>query len=358
MLTRGGCQQWLTAAETGQETLAAAAASNRRQLVTDWEWTPMRRHIARYLSCVAVAALAVGLLSGLLSGCGTQLAPAPRPAAVESHSRPDSFIGQARLVIERWDRSRAARLWDTGLVLTGLEPLIQTPASAGFDSQRQKDMFYSGHFRLATRLPGGLPGNVVRWASGVSMRVPVDDVRGAFAKLATQTPCGGPYACSSLGDLSVVSVRPATVTLPTSRGLAQVPAWQFRVAQLGWPFTAVAVASRALLVWPPAFTTQPESAFGGPSGLVAVSADGRELTLVTGVGYCSGQPVPRVTGLVYESAGAVVVGTQVTSVATGSNGCAGVELLARFRVTLGRPFGHRVLLSVGSGEPVASVGQG
>jgi hypothetical protein len=314
----------------------------------------MCRHIVRYLSCVAVAALA----AGLLSGCNSKLAPLPRPATVESHSRPDPFIRQARLVVERWNRSPAARLWETGLVLTGPEPLVQTPASAGFDSQRQKDMFYSGHFRLATRLPGGLPANVVRWRSGVSMRVPVDDARAAFAKLATQTPCGGPYACSSLGDLSVVSVRPATVTLPTSRGLAQVPAWQFRVAQLSWPFTAVAVASRALLVWPPAFTSRPESAFGGPSGLVAVSQDGRQLTLVTEVGYCSGQPMPRVTGLVYETAGAVVVGTQVTSAATGSSACAGVELLARFRVTLERPFGHRVLLDVGSGEPVVGVGQG
>jgi hypothetical protein len=313
-----------------------------------------RRHIARYLLCVAVASLAA---VGLLSGCGSQQAPAPKAATVESRSRPDSFIRQARLVIERWNRSRAARLWDTGLVLTGPEPLVQTPANAGFASQRQKDMFDSGHFRLATRLPAGLPGNVVRWDGGSSMRVPVEDARSAFAQLATQTPCGGPYPCSSLGDLSVVSVRPATVALPTSRGMAQLPAWQFRVAQLGWPFTAVAVAPRALLVWPPAFTRQPASASGWPSGLAAVSKGGRQLTLVTGVGYCTGQPVPQVTALVYETAGAVVIGTRVTSAASGTGVCAGVELLVRFRVTLERPLGHRILLSAGSGGPVPTVSQ-
>jgi hypothetical protein len=314
----------------------------------------MRRHIARCLSGAAASLAAVGLLSG----CASQAAPVPRTVAAESHSRADSFVRQARLVIARWNRSQAARLWDTGLVLTGPEPLVQIPANAGFDSQRQKDMFYSGHFRLATRLPAGLPGSVVRWAGGVWMRVPVEDARSAFAKLATQTPCGGPYPCSSLGDLSVVSVLPATVALPTSRGLAQVPAWQFRVAQLGWPFTAVAVASRALLVWPPAYTRQPAPASSGPSGLVAVSRDGRQLTLVTAVGYCTGQPMPRVTGLVYETAAAVVIGTRVTSPASASAVCPGVELLVRFRVTLTRQIGHRVVLSAGSGEPVPSAGQG
>jgi hypothetical protein len=174
----------------------------------------------------------------------------------------------------------------------------------------------------------------------------VQDARAAFAELSTQTPCGGPYRCSSLGDLSVVSMRPATVALFTSRGLAQVPAWQFRVAQLPWAFTQVAVVTRALLVLPPDFRAE-------VTGLQSVSRDGRDLTLTTMTGYCTGQPVPRVTAQVYETAGAVVVGARVTSAPVQGDGCAGVGLVARFGATLTRPLGSRVVLDVGSGQPLA-----
>jgi hypothetical protein len=304
----------------------------------------MRRHAAGYLLLVAAAALAA---AGLLSACGSQQASRPTVAAVQTRSAPDSFSRRARLVVERWNRSRAASLWDNGLVLTGQEQLVQIPPNAGFDSQRQKDMFFSGHFSLATRFPAGSPGDVVRWASGATLRLPVLDARAAFAELATRTPCGGPYRCSSLGDLSVVSMRPTTVALPTSRGLAQVPAWQFRVAQLSWPFTEAAVVPRALLVLPSAFNAQA----GGP---VAVSKNGRELTLTAAVGACTGQPPPRVAALVYETAGVVVVGTRVTYGASSFGTCAGVELIERFRATLARPLGSRVVLDVGSGQPLAN----
>jgi hypothetical protein len=145
-------------------------------------------------------------------------------------------------------------------------------------------------------------------------------------------------------------MRPTRVALPTSRGLAQVPAWQFRVAQLSWPFTEVAVVPRALLVLPSAFN-------GQVGGLVAVSNNGRELTLTAMVGACTGQPPPRVAAEVYETAGAVVVGTQVTYAASGSGACAGVELAERFRATLTRPLGSRVVLDVGSGQPLANDSQ-
>jgi hypothetical protein len=302
----------------------------------------MRRHAATYPFFIVAAVMAAAIL---LSACGSQAAPGAAVATVR-HSPPASFVRQAKLVIGRWDWSRAARLWQTGLVLTGPEQLVQIPGNAGFDSQRQKDMFASGHFSLATELPAGSPGDIVRWASGAALRLPVEDARSAFAQLATQTPCGGPYRCSSLGDLSVISMRPATVALFTSRGLAQVPAWQFRVAQLPWAFTQVAVVPRALLVLPYDYRAQ-------VGGLLGVSNDGRELTLTTMTGYCTGQPEPRATAQVYETAGAVVVGARVTYAPVHGNVCAGVELRLQFRAALTRPLGSRVVLDVGSGQPLA-----
>jgi len=303
----------------------------------------MRRHTAIDLTVTAAAVMTAAIL---LSACGSGPAVAPVLAIGTTHPPTSSFIRQAREVIGRWDRSRAARFWRTGLVLTGEEQLIQIPDNAGFDSQRQKDMFYSGHFKLATTLPAASPGDVVRWPSGATLRLPVQNARSAFAELSTQTPCGGPYRCSSLGDLSVISVRPATAALATSRGLADVPAWQFRVAQLPWPFTQVAVVPRALLVLP--FDSRAQV-----TGLVAVSKGGRELTLRTVTGYCTGEPRPRVTARVYETAGAVVVGTRVTNASAHVSVCAGVGLAVQFRAALTRPLGSRVVLDVGSGQPLA-----
>jgi hypothetical protein len=302
----------------------------------------MRRHAALSLSSAAAAVLAAATL---LSACGTG-SPQSLVLTTGARSLPASFVRQAKEVIGRWDRSRAARVWNTGLVLTGQGLLVQIPQNAGFDSQRQKDMFWSGHFRLATSLPVGSPGDVVRWASGATLRIPVQDARAAFAELSTQTPCGGPYRCSSLGDLSVTSMRPATAALSTSRGLAEVPAWQFRVAQLSWAFTQVAVVRGAVLVLPADFRAE-------VAELLSVSKNGRVLTLTTMTGYCTGQPKPRVTGQVYETAGVVVVGARVTSAPLRGGVCAGVGLTAQFSATLARPLGSRVVLDVGSGQPLA-----
>jgi hypothetical protein len=206
-------------------------------------------------------------------------------------------------------------------------------------------MFASGHFSLAAKLAAGSPGDVVRWASGATLRPPVLDARPEFAQLATRSPCGGPYRCSSPGGLSVISMRPATAELPTSRGLAQVPAWLFRVAQLPWAFTERAVAARALVALP--FVLHLEV-----SNLLAVSRDGRQLTLTAPAGFCSGQPKPRVTARVYETASAVVIGARITYAPDHLAVCAGVELTVPFRATLARPLGSRAVLDAGSGQPL------
>jgi hypothetical protein len=304
----------------------------------------MRRHAALHSFLAPVAALTA---AAMLSACG---AVAGGGAAIGTRAitvPASSFVRQARADIARWDRSRAARLWRTGLVLTGPdEQVVQIPDNAGFDSERQKDMFWSGHFRLATTLPSRSPGDVVRWTGGAAQRFPVQDARAAFAALSTQTPCGGPYRCSSLGDLSVVSMRPTTVAMFTSRGLAEIPAWQFRVAELPWAFTQLAVVPSALLILP--------FDYGAEVGdLLAVSPDGRQLTLVAEVGYCSGAPKPRFTGQAYETAGAVVVGARATAVPAQGGDCAGVGLRVQFHATLARPLGSRVVLDVGSGQPLA-----
>ncbi len=300
----------------------------------------------RYLAVSAAIGAALTVVTAV-AGCGS--VPATAGHGVGTSQLPASFTRQARLVVDRWDRSATARVWDTGLVLVGASSggrFTQIPEGAGFGSGPQKAMFFSGHFRLGTALPAGSPTDVVRWASGSTRRVPVEDSAAAFAELATKSPCGCHYG--SLGDLTVTSMRPTTVSLPTSRGEARIPAWQFRVAQLSWPFTEVAVPPRDLAVLPYALRAD-------VTELIAVSKSGRELTLEAQGGGCAGQPLPHVTALVYETPGAVVVGTKATSAgpASANQVCAGVGLRFRLHATLKRPLGNRVVLDVGSGQPLA-----
>jgi len=129
-------------------------------------------------------------------------------------------------------------------VLTGTSgttegQLVQLPANADFASQRRKDAFSSGYFRLGATIPARSPRDVIRLADGSTLRLPVQDARAAFAELATHRPCGDPYPCSSLRDLTVISMRTTVVTLPTNRGMAEIPAWQFRMAGLSWPLPSL-----------------------------------------------------------------------------------------------------------------------
>jgi hypothetical protein len=176
----------------------------------------------------------------------------------------------------------------------------------------------------------------------------VQDARAAFAELATHRPCGGPYPCSSLRDLTVISMRTTVVTLPTNRGIAEIPAWQFRMADLSWPFTEVAVAPSAVTLLPKASGMQ-------VSRLLRVSDGGRELTLGAIIGACTGQPTPRLSALVYQTATTVVVGLQWRpTAAPNSATCAGLGLLVTLHAALSRPLGRRVVLDVLSGQPLTA----
>jgi hypothetical protein len=304
----------------------------------------MRLAIWRTAAVVVVAALAV-------AACGSQHAALPATTRatppVAGQDGPAAFVARARQVTAQWDRSAAARVWRAGLVLMDPSDLTPVPSTAGFSSQREKDAFGSGHFRLAGTLPAGpLPG-LVRWADGATLRLPVLTARAAFAELAAQRPCGGPGAC---GQLTVTGAQPGVVTVHTSRGLASVPAWRFTVAGLGWKVSEVAVARSALVVLPgygpipPAGQNTP-----GVNGLTAVSADGRALTL-----SFIGSACDAAWGAYrYESNSTVVAGSWEKP-SPGNAPCPAVGMPRIARVRLARPLGTRVLLDVASGLPLVS----
>ena len=293
---------------------------------------------------VAVAALAV-------AACGSQraapLAVSQATPATAGQNGPAAFVARARQVTAQWDRSTAARIWRTGLVLMDASDLTPVPSNAGFSSQQEKDAFGSGHFKLAGTLPAGpLPG-LVRWANGSTLQLPLLTARAAFAELAVQRPCGGPDAC---GQLTVTGAQPGAVTVRTSRGLASVPAWRFTVAGLGWKVSEVAVARNALAVLPgygpipPAGQNTP-----GVNVLTAVSADGRTLTF-----SFIGSACDAAWGAYRYESNATVVAGSWEKPSAGNTPCPAVGMPRTARVILTRPLGTRVILDVASGLPLVS----
>jgi hypothetical protein len=285
-----------------------------------------------------------------VSACGSQSTPPTTRQStppIAGQDGPAAFVARARQVTSQWDGSAAARLWRTGLVLMDASELTPIPSGAGFVSQQAKDAFGSGHFKLAGTLPTGpLPG-LVRWADGTTLRLPLLTARAAFADLATQGPCGGPSAC---GQLTVTGAQPGAVTIHTSRGLASVPTWRFTVAGLGWTVSEVSVARDALVVLP-GYGPIPAAGQNTPgvSGLTAVSADGRTLTL-----RFLGSACDAAWGAYrYETNGTVVAGSWEKS-AAGNSPCAAVGVPHTIHVTLAHPLGTRVILDVASGRPLVS----
>lgn len=295
----------------------------------------MRLNVSRMavVLTVALAAAACGTQHGAFPGTGKNRPP-----------EPVSFVTRARQVTAQWDGSGTARAWRTGLVLLDASDLVSIPAGAGFGSQRRKDAFGSGHFRLATTLPAQPLRGMVRWANGATLHLPLLSAKAAFAELATQRQCGGPYPC---GQLTVTGVQPGAVTVATSRGPASVPAWQFAVGELGWQATEVGVTPSALVAIPrPAPLPEAGRNTPGVGGLAAVSADGRTLTLVVPTGACA----TAWGAYSYESIRTVVVGSWERD--PSSELCGASLAFRTARVTLTRPLSTRVVLDVASGQPL------
>ncbi|MGC4805051.1 hypothetical protein [Micromonospora sp. DT233] len=159
-------------------------------------------------------------------------------------------------------------------------------------------------------------------------------------------------ACVSL---TVTAVRLGTAPVRTSRGMAQVPAWVFTVAELTAPVARLAVAPGAVTAVPRGTApTGPVPDTAAPTGPVpdavvgaqdVQAVNGAELTFRIGVGACD----TAITPLVREDDKVVVVGGGVTR-ATGI--CTDQLLIKPVTATLQRPLGDRPVLDVATGTPL------
>ncbi|GAA4633357.1 hypothetical protein GCM10023196_070560 [Actinoallomurus vinaceus] len=297
-------------------------------------------------------AVAAGLAL-ILTACGERTAGGSRTAN-------DDFRRRAGQAIAAWEAAGKPKAWTSGFV--PLEELTVLPRDPGF-TDNTRLAYRIGAYRLSGRLPEQTPRQgTIRWPDGRTLSLPLISARDAYAALDRgtmsrtvpdraspgTTPPGGVAGASAVPcpecDLTVTGARLGVVSLHTSRGVAQVPAWSFTVPKLKSPVVRVAVRPETAGALP---TPTPVSGGTPVYALDAVPGDPLRLrvTVLTPSGECGARSVH---GRVYESAHAIVVGSAVTG-RTGD--CPGFGTARTLDVTLTGPVGGRVVLDT-TGRPI------
>jgi len=214
------------------------------------------------------------------------------------------------------------------------------PPDAGFTDETRR-AYQAGWYRLSGTLPtGSVRTGEIRFPDGATLAVPVLTAAEAYRALDL-----GDAPCVGCPTLTVTGAALGTVTVRTSRGAAQVPAWLFTVTGLTRPVARVAVVPSAVSALPGAEAGRPARANGLVGAQDLTAADGTALDYRLGVGACDSDLRP----LVYETADVVVLGG---SVQVPGGPCAGQLKLTPARVTLRTAVGDRVVLDALTGQPL------
>lgn len=316
------------------------------------------------LRCVQVAMRTVHLASGvvlllLATGCagtgGNRAGEGGDPAGGDSDRADvaDEFDRRAAEVASAWFSSEASSIWHTGFL--PLEPLTVAPDLPDTDEAAQA--IAAGWLRTDLDLPSETPddGEIV-FDDGESEPVPLVSLAQAWDAIyggeptcpdeprePAPTGTGPDAAVDNPAPCTVLTVTDAyagTVTVETSRGPAEVPAWLFDIEELDEPVARVAVAPEAVADPPRLDEIDFEHYEGLATAMHLVSIDGAELTYGVGVGACDLPPEP----LVYEDTDAVVVGSTAI-MEPGTTACTEQLLFEEVTVVLDEPLGERPVLA-------------
>lgn len=333
---------------------------------------------ARYLLALLAACLGMSAVAGCAVAGSRQPAspagrsasaaaspPAARPASLAPSPSPPqtgvnvaAFRALAKQEASAWPRSPLGKVWKTGLVVPLADDLSAGP-SGGFPSDETKEAFGNGNLVLTGPSPSGAPAGVVTWPDGANMRVPVLSEAQVFAALKDNS--GGRCPSCVTKPLAVTAAKPTTMSIPTSRGTATVPAWSCTLQGVSTPVVRAALP-------PGSYVTQysyraPTEQLGplgkGFVGAVGATAspDGRTLTLTLTGSSCApmrGRLESTWGGLVAEVGGMVVVGGWMHDPRP-ARACA-ADLIGRtVTVQLAKPLGDRVILDAATGWPAPVV---
>ncbi|WP_446218639.1 hypothetical protein [Micromonospora sp. IBHARD004] len=218
------------------------------------------------------------------------------------------------------------------------------------NGDNNKQALLAGRVFPATALPtAGQPTGKVVWENGRTQPVPLMSAEEALAQLRA----AGGEDCGCV-PLEATAARLTTVRIPTTRGPATAPAWEYTLKGTAVRLTRIAVApSAAIVVTPPAWG--PEYPHGG---LAIESATGTTTSQRLTVAF-TGSPGPgsQPCGVDYsaeavESVNAVVVIVIEHRHADGE-ACGDIGARRTATVDLAQPLGERAVLEVQQGMPVA-----
>ncbi|MET8832799.1 hypothetical protein ABZV78_02630 [Micromonospora sp. NPDC004540] len=213
-----------------------------------------------------------------------------------------------------------------------------------------KESLSAGRVEAASTLPGApqpAVGTIV-WTNGTRHDVPLISADGALAQLGA----AGTGDCSGCAPLKLTGARLTTMTVPTTRGPATAPAWEYTLDGTTVRLARVAVDPSAIVrVTPP-----PRDADHPPAGLAIESATTTTASSELTVTF-TGRPDPssKPCGADY-SAEAVESDLAVVVIVieyrhAKDEACLDIGAQRSATLKLSRPLGERAVLEVTQGLP-------
>jgi len=309
-----------------------------------------RRRFMLLATCLGVTALAgcAAGASGVTSQPASSASAVPSPQGVAVAA----FHALARQEAIHWAKSPLGKVWKTGLVIPSADDLTSVP-STGFSSGNAKLAFGDGNLVYTGPPPSGAPAGVVTWPDGSTSKVPVLSRAQAFSAL-KHNGVGRCQGCKTT-PIAVTGARPTTMAVPTSRGTASVPAWEFTVSGVNGPVFQAALPPGSYFpvdsVRQPAENLGPlGKAFVGITMASLSGNDGRALKMILASSPCG--PAATWGGLVAEVGDVVVVGGWIHDPHPPA-ACPAVLIGTRVTVRLAAPLSGRVILDAATGLPAA-----
>ena len=297
----------------------------------------------RRFGIVAVVGLVV-----VVSGCTA--VPASSAQVADLHR-------QAQEALARWDAAAAAGAGGSGFVLVGESTLmVGDDWGPNIDGGNAKMAWGAGLFVIANPLPSEAPPDGrIQWQDGMTGAVPVISAQQALSDM----KAAGVAPCMDCIPLQIIGARLTTATFQSSRGPAQVPAWEFSLKDTNVKLDQVAVASQVAV--PPVPTPNDQASgqqvaqpwVGPPVQSAIVDAGGMTLTVtVVGAPDAGDKPCGAdYTAEAVESDTAIVV-IVYEHRNTLPAMCSAVGAFRTAQVTLAKPLGNRTLIDL-QAQPIS-----
>jgi len=298
-------------------------------------------------------ALAIMVVAGLV-GCGRPVSLDQGPAGPPPTEDTARMRQQAQDALARWDAAVKAAGGSTMYVpVRGQSFISDWKPEVG---EKYKGSITNGRVELSGVDPAlTLPSGKITWADGTTLEAKTMTTGEAVALFKAHSGrcegCNDPIA-------PLTRALPTTIKVETTRGLAEVPAWMFRIADTDAWISQGAVAVGVQLAEPPWDSTNP------PVGIsiekAAVEPGGRRLTVtIPGSPGSSKEPCGAdYTAEAIESANAVAVIVHSVSYEQAHPGeglpraCPAIGAFRQATVDLAEPLGNRAVLESRTGMPV------